>query len=161
MYRQKNPWIYYTNLAKLQSYIINLLVHIWARSCKNVSYVICEQQRCRSACASAQSDQHLCCSLLWQYDMYTCSIQCFKILANFCSWAGWFESDLFENHQRHVFAWFGSYLKVESWKILIFILGIYQADSVESDRTAPGRAFWSVSTLFAILSASFGHTTLR
>ena len=25
---------------------------------------ICEQQRCRSACASVQSDQHLCCSLL-------------------------------------------------------------------------------------------------
>ena len=24
-------------------------------------YVICEQQRRRSACASAQSDQHLCC----------------------------------------------------------------------------------------------------
>ena len=36
----------------------------WARSCENVSYAICEQQRCRSACASAQSDQHLCCSLL-------------------------------------------------------------------------------------------------
>ena len=36
----------------------------WARSCKNVSYAICKQQRCRSACASAQSDQHLCCSLL-------------------------------------------------------------------------------------------------
>ena len=35
----------------------------WARSCKNVSYAICEQQRCRSACAFAQSDQHLCCSL--------------------------------------------------------------------------------------------------
>ena len=26
-------------------------------------YVICEQQRRRSACASTQSDQHLCCSL--------------------------------------------------------------------------------------------------
>ena len=26
-------------------------------------YVICEQQRRRSACASAQSDQHLCCLL--------------------------------------------------------------------------------------------------
>ena len=37
---------------------------IWARSCENVSYAICEQQRRRSACASAQSDQHLCCSLL-------------------------------------------------------------------------------------------------
>ena len=36
---------------------------VWARSCENVSYAICEQQRCRSACASAQSDQHLCCSL--------------------------------------------------------------------------------------------------
>ena len=35
----------------------------WATSCENVSYAICEQQRCRSACASAQSDQHLCCSL--------------------------------------------------------------------------------------------------
>ena len=37
---------------------------IWARSCENVSYDICEQQRCRSACASVQSDQHLCYSLL-------------------------------------------------------------------------------------------------
>ena len=36
----------------------------WARSCENVSYAICEQQRCRLACASAQSGQHLCCSLL-------------------------------------------------------------------------------------------------
>ena len=33
---------------------------------KNLSYAICEQQRCRSAwsaCASAQSIQHLCCLL--------------------------------------------------------------------------------------------------
>ena len=36
----------------------------WARSCENVSYATCKQQRHRSACASAQSDQHLCCSLL-------------------------------------------------------------------------------------------------
>ena len=36
----------------------------WARPCENVSYAICEQQRCRSACASALSDQHLFCSLL-------------------------------------------------------------------------------------------------
>ena len=37
---------------------------IWAKSCENMSYAICEQQRRRSACASAQSDQHLYCSLL-------------------------------------------------------------------------------------------------
>ena len=36
----------------------------WARPWENVSYVKCEQQRRRSACASAQSDQRLCCSLL-------------------------------------------------------------------------------------------------
>ena len=36
----------------------------WARPWENVSYVICEQQRRRSACASAQSDQRLRCSLL-------------------------------------------------------------------------------------------------
>ena len=29
----------------------------WARPWENVSYVICKQQRCRSACASTQSDQ--------------------------------------------------------------------------------------------------------
>ena len=37
---------------------------IWARSCENRSHAICEQQRSRSAYASTQSDQHLCCSLL-------------------------------------------------------------------------------------------------
>ena len=41
-----------------------ILLIIWARSCENVSYAICEPQRRRSACASAQSDQRLCCSLL-------------------------------------------------------------------------------------------------
>ena len=35
----------------------------WARSCENVFYAICKQQKHRSACTSAQSDQHLCCSL--------------------------------------------------------------------------------------------------
>ena len=37
---------------------------MWARSCENVSYAICEQQRHRSASASTQSDQHLSCCLL-------------------------------------------------------------------------------------------------
>ena len=37
---------------------------MWATSWENLFYVICEQQRRRSACASAQSDKQLCCSLL-------------------------------------------------------------------------------------------------
>ena len=83
---------------------------IWARSCENVSYVICEQQRCRSACESTQSDQHLCCSLFRQYDMHTCYIQSLWILTSRCSWAGWFESYLVKNLRRHIFAWCGSYV---------------------------------------------------
>ena len=43
---------------------LQCIIITWARSCENVSYAICEQQRRRSACASAQSDQRLCCSLL-------------------------------------------------------------------------------------------------
>ena len=37
--------------------------HEMSHVIRNPVYAICEQQRCRSACASAQSDQHLCCSL--------------------------------------------------------------------------------------------------
>ena len=60
--------------AHPRSLIINLVVRcldsticilaIGVRSCENVSYAICEQSRRSSACASAQSDQQLGCSLL-------------------------------------------------------------------------------------------------
>ena len=83
---------------------------IWARPWENVSYVICEQQRRRSACASAQSDQRLYCSLPRQND--TCSsfiyIRNFKILASLCSWAGQFLSCLVGDSRRHIFSWRGS-----------------------------------------------------
>ena len=55
-------------------------------------FVICEQQRLRSACTSMQSDQPLWCSLPRYYNTYTFQIQIFKTLANICSWAGGFES---------------------------------------------------------------------
>ena len=44
--------------------------------------------------------------------MCTCYTQSFKILASFCSWASWFEAYLFENPQRHVSAWCGSFVKI-------------------------------------------------
>ena len=87
----------------------NKQIELWPGHAKKMAYAICEQQRCRSACASAQSDQHLCGSLLRLYDMYTYSIQTSKILASFCSWAGCFESYLVENLRRHIFAWCGSF----------------------------------------------------
>ena len=58
---------------------------------------ICEQQRCRSACAFAQSDRHLCCSLLRYYDTSCLYIQNFKPLPSCWSWAGRFESYLVAN----------------------------------------------------------------
>ena len=63
----------------------------------SVPYAICEQQRCRSACASAQSDQHLCCLLPRQYDISSIYIGNFMTLASFFSWADRFESYMVEN----------------------------------------------------------------
>ena len=58
---------------------------------RKLIYAICEQQRRSSACASAQSDQHLCCSLP---SFYTRN---FKLIAGFCGCACRFESYLVEN----------------------------------------------------------------
>ena len=33
-------------------------------------FITCEQHMCRPACASAQSDQHLCCSHYGKYDIH-------------------------------------------------------------------------------------------
>ena len=48
-------------------------------------YAICDQQRCRSACAFAQSDQHLCCSLPKKYNISSFYICNFMTLASFFS----------------------------------------------------------------------------
>ena len=46
--------------------------------------------------------------------MYTYCIQSLKILDTFCSWAGWFESNMVENPRRHIFAWCGS---IVHWQV--------------------------------------------
>ena len=45
---------------------------IWASSQENLSLVLCEQQRHRPACASVQTDKHLCHSRIGKYHIYTC-----------------------------------------------------------------------------------------
>ena len=74
-----------------------------------------------------QSDQHLCCSLLRQYDMYTCYIQGLRILTGFCSWAGWFESYLVKHLRRHIFAWCGSFYNVVG---LVTIIACFQMEII-------------------------------
>ena len=89
---------------------LNLLndKNTWAGPWENVSYAICEQQRRRSACAPAQSDQRLCCSLRRQNDTSSLYIRNFKILVGLCSWAGQFVSCLVGDSRRHIFSWRGS-----------------------------------------------------
>ena len=58
---------------------------------------ICEQQRCRSACASTQSDQPLCCSLPRQYYTSSFYIRNVKPLPSSWSWADRFEAYLVGN----------------------------------------------------------------
>ena len=65
-------------------------------------YAICKQQRCRSACASPQSDQRLYCSIP------ILAIANFSRLASLCSWVGWLESYLVTNPWRPFFSWRGS-----------------------------------------------------
>ena len=70
---------------------------IWTSSRENLSSVVCEQQRRRLVCASAQSDQHLCYSLIVKYHIHTRYKRNFNFLASLCSGAGWFESRFFGN----------------------------------------------------------------
>ena len=60
-------------------------------------YAICEQQRRRSACASAQSDQRLCCSLPRQYKTSSFNIRNFKPPPSFYGCAGQFVSYVVAN----------------------------------------------------------------
>ena len=40
---------------------------LWASTRENLSSGVCEQQRCRPACASAQTGQRLCCLRFAKY----------------------------------------------------------------------------------------------
>ena len=79
--------------------------------------------------------------------MYTYFIQSFKILATFCSWAGWFESNLVENPQRHIFAWYGSSYSHSSirWRNRIWFNqssnGLIEREAMKSDLNIWGISF--------------------
>ena len=93
--------------------------------------VMSETQRHRSACRSAQSDQHLCCLLSRQYNTYMCSpslislhsalngwmgTQCFfmrtaKTLIRLGEYSGWSESSLYAQAILLVLSCCGSYVK--------------------------------------------------
>ena len=55
-------------VSRIQAHLYHVcalfLTYIWARMRENLSSGVGEQQSCRPACASAQSDQRLCYSFL-------------------------------------------------------------------------------------------------
>ena len=51
--------------ASIKTYVLCFCTHnIWTASSEFGTYCLCEQRRFRRACASAQSRQNLCCSLI-------------------------------------------------------------------------------------------------
>ena len=65
--------------------------------------------------------------------MYTCYIQSFKILSSFCSWAGWFESYLFENPEDTFLHDVAQMIKTKQRSVVNFVLIYHQNRNVEKD----------------------------
>ena len=121
--------------------------YIWALMQENLSSVVCEQQRRRPACISAQTDQSLCYSLFGKYHIYPCYRRNFNFLASLCSWYDWFESRFVGNPEDR-------FCHVEAHFIAIVLMcqlvGICECD-----------IFWSYSLFNAFrhfyVSFSLGH----
>ena len=104
-------WYFFKPKHKNRQLQLNVIS--WIHNISDLSIAcqsICEPQRCRSACASAQSDQRLCCSLLRQYNISRFYSRNFKTPASFCGCGGRFVSGLVGNSQRHVLSCRGSYI---------------------------------------------------
>ena len=67
---------------------------------RNTDFAVCEQQRCRSDCAYAQSDRRLCYSLSGKDGVNSFYMPNFRVLASLGSSVGWFESYLARNPEE-------------------------------------------------------------
>ena len=96
----------------------------WAATRQNLSSGVCEQHWRRPACAYAQSDQHLCYSLIGKYHVQTYYRRSFDFLAGICSFGDWFESRLVGNPEDR-FCPDEAHMKMDArhWLILIAHLG--------------------------------------
>ena len=61
---------------------------IWDSTRKDLTFVACEQQVCRPACAFAQSDQRLCYLQSSKYSGRTCFMQDYNVLTSLSRWTG-------------------------------------------------------------------------
>ena len=93
---------------------------------RKAAYAIYEKQRRRSACASVQSDLHLCFHCLDCIISLAATFAISWLLSCFCSWAARFESYLVENPED-IFLWRGSKVKVinSAW-VLVYRCTIWR-----------------------------------
>ena len=89
----------FLSLSLIQSFCIHelwchmaLVLLIWASTQESLSLRVCRHLRHIPACASTQSDQRLCYSLIGKYHILTCYECNFNFLASLCSWRDWFLS---------------------------------------------------------------------
>ena len=113
-----------------------------------MSYVICEQQRRRSACASAQSNT----SRFYGRNFMT--------LASFCGCAGRFVSGLVRNSRRHVLSCRGSYNKRTQVYthacITVWIQRTIWCDSTVSKRTDCWPKWETECMVWSVFGVRFG-----
>ena len=74
-------------ITYMQSYLVRLKILINGRDARKPVFGVCEQERCRPACASAQSDQRFCYSLIGKFNIqtYYMYMRNFDFLASLCS----------------------------------------------------------------------------
>ena len=90
-------------------FIFNIIIIILAAPCENGPLDICGQQRLRSACASAQADQSLCCLLTESLKTLDCNNGEQMPGRDFAHTWDESESVYFAHGQRHLFALRGPY----------------------------------------------------
>ena len=84
-------------LKQMDNEIFSISCEYMGVDAKKPVFGVGNQQRRRPACASAQSNQRHCFSLIGMYCIKTCYKWNFTILASICGWADWFESHFIRN----------------------------------------------------------------
>ena len=78
-------------------------ISLWTVTLENIPFDMCAQRRLKSACASAQSDQNLCCPHEETLHPWLSRMRTTKIPIRLRECAGWSEASLGAHVRRYVF----------------------------------------------------------
>ena len=115
---------------------------IWALSWKNLFLPYANNK------GADQPDQHLCCSLLRQYNICSCCVLNFKTIASLCGCAGRFESYLVANPKTgFLVTRLISFLLSQAHLLCLFDLWFYVPVNIDSTKVML-RLSVNLTTLF-------------